>query len=79
MADISKIVTLDGSEYNIKDATARTVMTGATSSIAGTSGLVPAPTTSDTTKFLRGDGTWADSGQSITVATNAQIDALFGK
>lgn len=36
-----------------------TSMTGATSSVAGTSGLVPAPTTSDTEKFLRGDGTWA--------------------
>ena len=35
------------------------VMTGATSSSAGATGLVPAPTTSDTKKFLRGDGTWA--------------------
>lgn len=32
--------------------------TGATSSVAGTNGLVPAPTTSDPDKFLKGDGTW---------------------
>lgn len=75
MADISKIVTLDGSEYNIKDTIARTVMTGATSSTDGTSGLVPAPESSDSEKFLKGDGTWAD----LTVATNAQIDKLFNK
>lgn len=34
-------------------------MTGATSLAAGAAGLVPAPTTSDTDKYLKGDGTWA--------------------
>jgi len=33
--------------------------TGATSSVAGTAGYVPAPTINDPEKFLRGDGTWA--------------------
>lgn len=33
-------------------------MTGATSSSAGAHGLVPAPTSSDYNKYLRGDGTW---------------------
>lgn len=33
--------------------------TGATSMAAGAAGLVPAPTTSDPDKFLKGDGTWA--------------------
>ena len=33
-------------------------MTGATSSAAGTSGLVPAPAAGKQTSFLRGDGTW---------------------
>lgn len=33
---------------------------GATSSVAGSAGLVPAPTTSDTGKVLLGDGTWGD-------------------
>lgn len=32
---------------------------GATSLAAGAAGLVPAPTTSDPDKFLKGDGTWA--------------------
>ena len=31
---------------------------GATSSVAGSAGLVPAPTTSDPDKFLKGDGSW---------------------
>ena len=34
------------------------IMTGATSSADGFSGLVPAPVSGENTKFLRGDGTW---------------------
>lgn len=34
------------------------VMTGATSSVAGNSGLVPAPAKGDQAKYLRGDGSW---------------------
>lgn len=41
-------------------------MTGATSSTNGTRGLVPAPTKTDISKFLRGDGTWADSSAEST-------------
>jgi hypothetical protein len=41
-----------------------TTMTGATSSVAGAAGLVPAPTTSDPDKYLKGDGTWAKVGNS---------------
>jgi len=42
---------------------------GATSSVAGSAGLVPAPTTSDPDKFLRGDGTWATpSAQLVEMA-----------
>ena len=33
-------------------------MTGATGSAAGTAGYVPAPASTDNTKFLKGDGTW---------------------
>lgn len=33
--------------------------TGATSAVAGSNGLVPAPSAGDNSKFLRGDGTWA--------------------
>lgn len=51
------------------------VMTGATSEQNGAAGLVPAPTTADINKFLRGDGTWATipapdvSGLQATIAT----------
>jgi len=42
--------------------------TGATSSVAGLHGLVPAPTTSDVDKYLKGDGTWATpAGGSVMV------------
>ena len=37
-----------------------TTMTGATSSVAGTVGAVPAPTTADVNKYLKGDGTWGE-------------------
>lgn len=35
-------------------------MQGATASVAGGSGVVPAPSAGDNSKFLRGDGTWAE-------------------
>lgn len=38
------------------------VMTGATSQAIGAVGFVPQPVIGDNTKFLRGDGTWADTG-----------------
>ena len=43
------------------------VMTGATSSAAGATGLVPAPTSADYEKFLRGDGTWQDGGKPMVI------------
>lgn len=44
----------------IKDTTARQVFTPATSSVAGTSGQVPAPTYSEVSNgaYLKADGTW---------------------
>lgn len=39
--------------------TTYSVMTGATSNAAGTSGLVPAPASGKQDMYLRGDGTWA--------------------
>lgn len=39
-----------------------TAFTGATSSTAGAIGLVPAPAAGDEEKYLRGDGTWVESG-----------------
>ena len=43
------------------------VMTGATSSANGTSGLVPAPTTTDVDKFLAGDGTFKSGGKPMVI------------
>lgn len=42
-------------------------MTGATSSVAGTSGLVPAPATTDVDKFLAGDGTYKSGGLPMVI------------
>lgn len=36
-----------------------TPFVGATASVTGIEGLVPAPATTDTNKYLKGDGTWA--------------------
>lgn len=53
------------------------IMTGATSSAAGTSGLVPVPSAGDQEKVLRGDGTWTEissGGVGKTgTGTNAEI------
>ena len=50
--------------------------TGATSSVAGAHGLVPAPTTSDPDKYLKGDGSWGTpTGTTYTAGTNVSIDA----
>lgn len=52
--------------------TTYSAFTGATSSVAGSAGLVPAPTTGDPDKFLKGDGTWgtpAGGGANITYST----------
>lgn len=51
--------------------------TGATSSVAGAAGLVPAPAAGDDTKFLSGDGTWktVSSGSSYTAGNGISIDA----
>ena len=40
-------------------------MVGATSSVNGTSGTVPAPLAGDNEKFLKGDGTWAEIQEGI--------------
>lgn len=45
-------------------------MTGATSSTAGTSGVVPAPSAGDDTKFLSGDGTWKTTATITMTSTD---------
>lgn len=50
-------------------------MVGADGVNAGSAGLVPAPTATDNTKFLRGDGTWqtVGGGSSYTAGTGIDI------
>ena len=66
-----------------------TDMTGATASAAGAHGLVPAPSAGDNSKFLRGDGTWANVVippqsyvgmviHSTTLDTEAKVIAQYG-
>lgn len=54
--------------------TTYSAMTGATPTVAGTSGLTPAPAAGDDTKFLRGDATWQTvagaNNSTITIANN---------
>lgn len=58
---ISFIDTISQNTNGVITATKKTVptMRGATTSIAGTAGLVPAPAANQHTLFLKGDGTWA--------------------
>lgn len=54
---------------------------GATAQEAGTAGLVPAPATTESDKFLKGDGTWATpsgggGSANIVELTQAEYDAL---
>lgn len=53
-----------------------TRFTGATSSAAGTPGLVPAPVAGDDTKFLKGDGTW--DALSIPTLTDTPSSSYSG-
>ena len=46
----------------IRNKADNNVFVGASSSVAGSKGLVPAPAIGDDTKFLKGDGTWAAAG-----------------
>ena len=57
-----KFLTTDGStvSWGTPTDTTYSAFVGADGSEAGTSGLVPAPVATDNTKYLRGDGTWAE-------------------
>lgn len=57
-------------------------MIGATNSVAGASGLVPAPTTGDVDKFLAGDGTYKSGGLPMVIlsygnSTWAEFEAAY--
>lgn len=52
------------------------IMDGATDEESGQSGLVPTPQAGDNTKFLRGDGEWADAGSgNVPIFSGATSEA----
>lgn len=55
-------IQIDGSGVISATDTTYNDFVGSTSQQAGSSGLVPAPTTLDIDKFLKGDGTWGEAG-----------------
>ena len=57
--------------------TTYSVMRGATSSQAGTSGLVPQPTAGKQTSFLRGDGTWVVPTNTTYTNATTEKDGLM--
>lgn len=64
---INGVITISSTDNN----TTYSVMKGATSSEAGTSGLVPAPAKGQQASFLRGDGTWV-------VPTDTKVTSAVG-
>lgn len=49
------------------------IMTGATSSSAGTAGYAPAPSAGDQDKFLKGDGTWGEVNTSSSTVSKVSF------
>lgn len=62
-------IAADGKTISATDTT-YSAFTGATSQIAGSAGLVPAPTTSDVSKVLAGDGTWVSLPSANNISSN---------
>lgn len=57
------------------------VFTGATEDTAGASGLVPAPSVGDQNNYLKGDGTWANPVEAVTLDLGnlkTRVDTLIG-
>lgn len=67
-------ITISGSTISARDTT-YSAFGGATSQVAGTAGLVPAPAIGDDTKYLKGDGTWA-TVQSGSPTTMFYVDII---
>ena len=70
---LSFIDTISQNTNGVISATKKTVstMVGAGSSTNGTAGLVPAPTSGNQGKYLRGDGTWATPTNTDTKVAQA--------
>ena len=68
-------ITIDGNNEISATDTTYSNFVGTDGVSAGTAGLVPAPATTDTNAFLKGDGTWGNPpGTTYTAGTNIQIN-----
>lgn len=72
-SDLSGDLTLSIPEVQLPS-----LMTGASATVAGTSGLVPAPIAGEQSSFLRGDGTWAPISGNATTATKLATARTIG-
>lgn len=59
----------------VDDLVRRTRFTGASSSVAGTAGAVPAPAIGDQNKALKGDGTWGDVSEEFVIMKYGEANA----
>lgn len=76
--DLTKQEVVDALGYTPPTTnTTYNVMTGATNSQAGTSGLVPQPTAGKQTSFLRGDGTWVIPTNTTYTNATTEKDGLM--
>lgn len=75
-------ITINGTTISATDTT-YSAFTGATSGAAGTAGLVPAPASGETSKYLKSDGTWGTISQptvndaTLTIQQNGTNVATF--
>lgn len=67
-------VSISGNTISATDTTYSN-FTGATSSVAGTNGLVPAPAAGDEGKALHGDGTWKDTTAKLVEMSYGESNA----
>ena len=76
-SDNGKVLGVSDGVWAAVTSPAGSVMTGATVNADGTSGLVPAPTSSDVDKFLKANGTWDTpaGGTNPVVMTGATASA----
>ena len=78
--DLTKQEVVDALGYTPPTTnTTYSVMKGATSSAAGTSGLVPQPAAGKQTSFLRGDGTWVVPTNTTYTNATTEKDGLMSQ
>ena len=70
-------IQINGTTISATDTTYSNFV-GATAQQAGSAGLVPAPTTSDPDKFLKGDGTWGTPPTGPTYTAGSGINITNG-